>query len=156
MAPPVLAEAEVLPAPCSIHDDRLRELETEQASHAAQLRAGNQMFENIQESIRSLSGHVSDSMTRVERTVDRLAGEVSTLNSQVADVRVKQAAHDTTLSSLTAQKKREDEEAADKRKTLREYGGRVAWVFLFFTLSALAGRYGPGWLVDLFKLMAGG
>ncbi len=147
---------EAMPAPCSIHDDRLRELETEQASHAAQFRAGNQMFENIQESIRMLSGHVSDSMTRVERTVDRLASEVSTLNSQVADVRVKQTTHDATLTSLTAHKEKEEEEAEDKRKTLRSYAGKIVWVIIFFTASAIAGRYGPGWMVELFKTIAGG
>lgn len=113
------------------------------------------MFENIQESIRMLSGHVGDSMARVERTVDRLASEVSTLNSQVADVRVKQTTHDATLATLTSKKEKDEEEEADKRKTLREYVGKVVWVMAFFAASAVAGRYGPGWMVELFKVLAG-
>lgn len=94
----------MLPAPCSIHDDRLRELETEQASHAAQLRAGAEMFSTIQENIKLIHKHLSESTDRVEKTCSSIREDVRGLTSQVADMRVEQATQKVELTNI----KRED------------------------------------------------
>lgn len=149
-------EVVALPAPCSIHDDRLRALETEQADHAAQLRAGSQMFESVQESIRMLTNHVSDSMGRVEKTVERLAVEVSTLNGQVGDLRVKQAEYDGKLSGLVVMHEREAAADDERKKTIREYVTKVGLGVLKVAGIILVIRYGPVWLADAVKVLSGG
>lgn len=165
MAPLAAAQAEddVLPAPCSIHDDRLRELETEQAAQRAQLVAGTEMFRAIQDSIKSLNDNVRDSMNRVETRVAEVSSDVKALTEKVNEVQVQQAGHEEQLKEA-ARDRAEDREAikeADNAKKER----RRFWVGValkvgipVFTLSAatIASKSGRSLLAEILKAIGAG
>lgn len=145
-----------MPALCEEHDDRLGDLEKAQAVTAAKLEAGTEMFRGIQDSIRMLSTNVSNSMTRVENTVNRVADDVRDLKREVADIRVEQTKHASAISSLTAKKVEVDEEAKERKKSIREAATKVGLTALKVTAIIIIVRFGPEWLVSAVKMFVGG
>ena len=90
----------MLSLPCSIHDDRLREIETEQASHSAQLQGEARILETIQNSIQMLHQHVTESTQRTERGLDQVLSKVDDLSKQVTGVMIEQARHGAEIQQL--------------------------------------------------------
>ncbi len=159
MSPPAKATVEVepeessvsQPSPCTIHDDRIRELEQGYAAHEAQLRAGSSMFESIQDSIRMLSNHVSDSMSRVESTVARVGDDVRQVATQLADVRVQQAEQAAAVAELKQDKTEREERWKVYRENILRYLVPAGLVIA----GTLAGAHGKQWLAELLKAIAG-
>jgi hypothetical protein len=141
-------EAEVMTPPCSIHDDRLLELETEQASHTAQLRAGSEMFHSLQESIGTLSRQVSLSMDRIEGKVDRLS-------NTVGDIRVELGRHGVQIVALTEKEAKEERVLEERKKTAFEYAVKIGGTLVILTLASVAGAHGREWLAALLRAVAG-
>lgn len=172
MAPPIAAVATAtddtngtvqLSAPCNIHDDRLRELETEQASQRAQLAAGADMFRAIQDSIRTLSEGVRDSMTRVEFSMAEVASDVRNINEKVSQVQVKQASHEEQLKAA-AQDRLDEKEAAkdvvesrrERNRTIRDWAFRISLAVIGSGGAVIAASHGKGLLEAILKAIAGG
>lgn len=145
-----------MPALCGDHDDRLSDLEKAQAVTTAKLEAGTEMFRGIQDSIRMLSTNVSSSMTRVENTVNRVADDVRDLKREVADIRVEQTRHASSIATLTARKVEVEEEAKDRKRTIREIATTVGVTVLKVVAIIVVVRFGPEWLVSAVKMFVGG
>ena len=163
VAPAPEEDDAVLSPPCSIHDDRIRELETEQAAQRAQLAAGTEMFRSIQDSIRSLSDNVRDSMYRVESRVGEVASDVKALNEKVSAVQVRQATHEEQLKEAARDRAferdavQEEKEARKERKRFwRGLALKVGIPFVTLSLAAVASKSGRSLLAEILKAIAGG
>lgn len=149
-------EAPVIPAPCSTHDDRLRELERHSVDHSAQLRAGSEMFVNIQARMNEMHSDMKDAMGRIETAVGHVSGKVDSLVDQVADLRVKQATQGQKVEVIEAKHAEEEAEASERKKAIIHAGFSVLKWAAVIILSGVATKYGITWLADVLKSISGG
>jgi hypothetical protein len=162
---------EYVPTPCSIHDDRLRSLETAMAAQSAQLQAGTDTFRAVQESIKNLSEGMRDSFNRVERKMEKVGDDVESLASKLGEVQVKQATHEAQLQAVITQQTNETalratevqaaleekrEEKRDNKRFWMDAARRGALVVAIAVASAIAGALGHSGLAAIIKLIAGG
>lgn len=143
-------------APCGIHDSRLRELESEQASQQSQLSANSSTLNSIHGSIGMLSDHVRDAMSRVENTVNRVADDVKALSSQVSELRIEQVVQKNAVEEISKQHTDEAKILDDRKSAIKNFILKALGIAIALIGASVAGANGKNWLETFFKTIAGG
>lgn len=121
------------------------------------------MFRAVQDSIRTLSEGVRDSMNRVERAVGEVSSDVKSLSSKVAEIQVQQGRHEERLKAISDQHEEErvakgvaEEARRERRKFYRDWGLRIGVPLITMILAASAASHGKSVLAAILRAIGAG
>jgi len=138
--------------PCHLHEDRIRELETGQASHAGQLKVGEEIHKSVQNTLMIFS----ETMDRMGRSMERFEAKLDRLDAKVSDVQVEQASQKSKLDNMSKKLEVEEKTVEERRKTYKDIAFRYVFPPLLIIAAGIAGSHGRSWLAAIFKAMSGG